>query len=136
MLAKRIIAPDVPESGTMTFSNAWLIGNELTISGMTAHPATQVAAQQGKPLSTYDQALEVLRKIEALAKTAGGDKSNIIKTVVYITNMADKEAIAQARKAFFGTVFPCSTLVQVSGLVFPELTVEIDAWIRLDAQLS
>ena len=105
------------------------------MSGMTAHPASRDAAQRGAPLDAYAQTLVVLGKLEALVQAAGGHRHNIVKTVVYVTDAADKDAVGRARKAFFGSDFPCSTLVAVRGLVFPELCVEIDAWARLDADL-
>jgi enamine deaminase RidA (YjgF/YER057c/UK114 family) len=105
------------------------------MSGMTGHPATRQAAEQGQPLGAYEQALVVLRKLEALVVAAGGHKHNIVKTVVYLTDIADKDEVGRARKDFFEGHYPCSTLVAVSALVFPELKVEIDAWARLDVDL-
>jgi len=131
----RIAAPSVPDLPAASWANGWRIGNEIVLSGMTAHPATRDATAVGKPLDTYDQTLVVLNKIAALLEAAGGHRYNITKTVVYVTNIADKDAVGRARRAFFGETFPCSTLVGVSALVFPELTVEVDAWARLDVDL-
>ena len=132
---QRIVSPLVPDLPTATWTNAWRVGSEVVMSGMTAHPATRDAALGGTPLTTYEQTLIVLRKIEALVQAAGGHKHNIVKTVVYLTDIADKEDVGHARREFFGTHFPCSTLVGVNALVFPELKVEVDAWARLDVDL-
>jgi enamine deaminase RidA (YjgF/YER057c/UK114 family) len=51
-----------------------------------------------------------------------------------VTDIADKDEVGGARRDFFQA--PCSTPVEVKGLVFPELKVEIDAWAQLDADLS
>lgn len=126
------LAPDLPHAN---WTNGWRIGNEVVMSGMTGHPATLKATQAGAPLSAYEQTLVVLRKLEALVVAAGGHKHNIIKTVVYIKDIADKDEVGRARKDFFEGHYPCSTLVAVSDLVFPELKVEIDAWARLDVDL-
>ncbi|WP_175942892.1 RidA family protein [Caballeronia sp. BCC1704] len=126
----RVQCEQVPDAPHATWSNALVIGNEIVMSGMTAHPAGQ--------LSTYDQTMRVLEKIRALVETAGGDIGCITKLVVYVTDIADKTEVGRARQAFFdehvqaGGVYPCSTLVEVSGLVFPELRVEIEACARLD----
>ncbi len=124
--------PDLPEA---SWTNGWRIGQEVVMSGMTGHPATRQAAQAGQPLGAYEQTLVVLRKLEALVVAAGGHRHNIVKTVVYVTDIADKDEVGRARKDFFEGRYPCSTLVAVSGLVFPELKVEIDAWARLDVDL-
>jgi 2-iminobutanoate/2-iminopropanoate deaminase len=131
----RIAAATVPDLPTSSWTNGWRIGDEVVLSGMTAHPATRDAAAAGKPLDTYEQTLRVLGKLAALVEAAGGNRHNITKTVVYVTNIADKDAVGRARREFFGDVYPCATLVAVSALVFPELTVEIDAWARLDVDL-
>ena len=132
---QKIAAPAVPDLPAASWTNGWRIGDEIVLSGMTAHPATRDAAAAGHPLDAYAQTLVVLNKIVALVEAAGGHRHNITKTVVYVTTIADKDAVGQARREFFGDAFPCSTLVGVSALVFPELVVEIDAWARLDVDL-
>ncbi|WP_246793341.1 RidA family protein [Burkholderia perseverans] len=125
----------VPEAPGATWSNALLVGDEIVMSGMTAHPATRETAGG---LSAYEQTRVVLEKIRALVEAAGGDVGCITKLVVYVTDIADKAEVGRARREFFaervgqGAPYPCSTLVQVSGLVFPELCVEIEACARLD----
>lgn len=135
MRIDKISCPSVPDVPTASWTNAWRLGDELVMSGMTSHPASQQAAQQGQPLGAYEQTLRVLRKLEALVQAAGGHRHNIIKTVVYLTDIADKDEVGRARRDFFGGHYPCSTLVAVQALVFPELRVEIDAWARLDVDL-
>ncbi|MNC64821.1 hypothetical protein D3C75_1150550 [compost metagenome] len=56
---------------------------------------------------------------------------------MYVTAIADKDEVGRARRDFFAgqALFPTSTLVEVSALVFPELRVEIEAGARLDLDL-
>jgi 2-iminobutanoate/2-iminopropanoate deaminase len=131
----KVQCPAVPDLPAATWTNAYRIGQEVVLSGMTAHPASREAVQQGQPLDAYAQTLVVLRKLEALVQAAGGHRHNIVKTVVYVTDIADKEGVGRARREFFGAHTPTSTLVAVHGLVFPELCVEVDAWARLDVDL-
>ena len=131
----RISSPQAPDLPTASWSNGLRIGQEVVVSGMTAHPASQKAAASGQPLSVYEQTMVVLRKLESLVQGAGGHKHNIVKTVVYLTDIADKDEVGRARRDFFEGAYPCSTLVAVQALVFPELRVEIDAWARLDVDL-
>lgn len=133
--AQRIRCAEVPDLPAASWTNAWKIGDEVVMSGMTGHPATRDTAVHGKPLGAYEQALLAFSKLEALLRAAGGHRHNIVKTVVYVTSMADKDDVGRARREFFGAHFPCSTLVGVNELVFPELLVEIDAWARLDVDL-
>ena len=132
---QRLSAPLAPDLPSASWSNGYRIGQEVVVSGMTAHPATQQAAARGQALSVYEQTLAVLRKLESLVQAAGGHKHNIVKTVVYLTDIVDKYEVGRARRDFFEGAYPCSTLVGVQALVFPELRVEIDAWARLDVDL-
>jgi 2-iminobutanoate/2-iminopropanoate deaminase len=135
VVAEKIRTPLVPDLPTASWTNGYRIGQEVVMSGMTGHPATRHAAEGGEPLGAYDQTLVVLKKLEALVTAAGGHRHNLIKTVVYLTDIADKDEVGRARRDFFGAHTPCSTLVAVRALVFPELRVEIDAWARLDVDL-
>jgi 2-iminobutanoate/2-iminopropanoate deaminase len=133
---ERIACAAVPDLAHASWSNALRVGPELIVSGQTAHPAAREAVAAGSPLDAYAQTLVVLRKIQALAEAAGGGVHNILKLVVYVTDIADKDEVGRARRDFFeGQPYPASTLVAVSALVFPELRVEIDATVRLDADL-
>jgi enamine deaminase RidA (YjgF/YER057c/UK114 family) len=127
---RRVTSPHVPEAQTATWSNCLVVGKEVVVSGMTAHPAARE-----RELGAYEQAMTALGKIRALLEAAGGGLHNITKLVIYLTDVADKDEIGRARRETFGAPYPCSTLVGVSGLAFPELKVEIDAFARLDIDL-
>ena len=134
---QRVRAQTVSELPGATWSNALLIGNDLLMSGMTGHPATRQAAENGTPLGAYDQTLVVLGKIRDLVEAAGGHIGNLYRLTVYLTHIADKDEVGRARRDFFEgfACYPTSTLVEVKGLVFPELRVEIEASARLDIDL-
>lgn len=135
---RRIRTDAVAELATASWSNALLLGQELVMSGMTGHPATRQAAERGEPLDAHAQTLVVLGKVKALLEAAGGHIGNIYKLNVYVTRIDDKDAVGRARRDFFAgqDTLPASTLVEVKGLVFPELVVEVDAWARLDIDLT
>lgn len=139
MPVRRVACEAVPDLPHATWSNALVVGQEVVLSGQTAHPATRDAAQAGAPLGAYEQTLVVLRKIQQLLQAAGGGVHNIVKLVVYVTDIADKDEVGRARREFFaqapGSPYPASTLLAVQALVFPELRVEIDAFARLDVDL-
>jgi 2-iminobutanoate/2-iminopropanoate deaminase len=132
MITVRHIKTDkVAELATATWSNCLVIGNEISMSGMTAHPASRNSV-----LSTYEQTLVVLGKVRDLVEAAGGTLGSIYKLVIYVKDIADKDEVGRARRDFFKAPYPCSTLVEISSLVFPELTVEVDAFARLDIDLQ
>ena len=100
--------PVVVAPAGASWSNALLIGREVVMSGMTAHPASREAT-----LDCYAQTLVVLGKIQALVEAAGGHIGTIYRLTVYLTDIADKDQVGRARRDFFGgqAVFPTSTLV-------------------------
>ena len=65
------------------------------------------------------QTLAVLRRIVGLVEGQGGGVQNVYKLVIYVTDIARKDEVNKARAAFFTGAFPCSTLVEVKGLVVP-----------------
>ena len=127
--AVHLPCPAVPEPPGATWSNALRAGNDVFISGMTAHPACRERA-----MDAHAQALECLRKIEALCQAAGVTLDHVLKLTVYLTDVADKDAVARARRETLNPPYPASTLVGVSALAFPEVIVEIDAVVRLDVR--
>ncbi|SDJ87806.1 Enamine deaminase RidA, house cleaning of reactive enamine intermediates, YjgF/YER057c/UK114 family [Pseudomonas delhiensis] len=133
----RVKAEALAEPAGASWSNALRIGNEVVMSGMTGHPATRQAAERGEPLGAYEQTLLVLGKCKALVEAAGGHVGNLYRLNVYVTDIAAKDEVGRARRDFFAgqACYPTSTLVEVSGLVFPELRVEIEASARLDVDL-
>jgi len=121
----KVSGPAAAEPPRATWSNCLVIGNEIALSGITAR------GKDGAPIggaSVEQQTLAILRRIAELVEAAGGGVQNLYKLVIYVTDIARKDEINAARAAFFKGIFPCSTLVEVKGLVFPDLLVEIDAF--------
>ena len=127
--AVHLPCPAVPEPPGATWSNALRAGNEVFISGMTAHPACRE-----RPMDAHAQALECLRKIDALCQAAGLTLDHVLKLTIYLIDVADKDAVARARRETLHPPYPASTLVGVSALAFPEVKVEIDAVVRVDVR--
>jgi enamine deaminase RidA (YjgF/YER057c/UK114 family) len=73
------------------------------------------------------QTRTTLGRIRALIEAAGATMEDVVKLTVFTTDIAQRAAISEARRGFFAGDFPCSTLVEVKGLVHPELLVEIEA---------
>lgn len=129
---RHVVVPSVPEPPNATWSNCLVIGQEVVMSGVTANPAKD---HQGQVLDTRQQATRIMERIQAMLQAAGGGLHNIYKLVIYLTNAQDKVIVSELRQHYFTGTFACSTLVEVSAFAFPELTIEIDAFARLDCDL-
>jgi 2-iminobutanoate/2-iminopropanoate deaminase len=74
-----------------------------------------------------EQARQALRNLDALLVAAGAQRTDIVKISVFLTDIGDRAAVAAARTEYFGDHKPAATLFAVSGLVTPQLKVEIEA---------
>ncbi|MGO4355108.1 RidA family protein [Rhizobium sp. RAF36] len=74
-----------------------------------------------------DQSNAVFENLKAVLKEAGMGFEHLVKTTVFLTSREDFPAFAEVRKAHLGAYKPASTLVIVSGLVHPDVLVEVEA---------
>ena len=122
--SEQIFTPDVPEPPGTIFSNCIRVGDQIIMSGMTAGDGQGGVLGDG---SGYEQSKACLEKIKNLVEAAGGAMDDVVKMVVYLTDLSHREAFGRARTEFFPDRRPCSTLIEISGLAQPGLVVEVDA---------
>ena len=118
----RISSPAVQEPPPETWSNCLVANGIAYVAGMTAR------GTDGKTVGDeYAQAKAIFAKIKALIEAAGGGMADVVKVVIYVTNIKNREQVWRARREVFSGNFPVSTLVQVAALADPSIIVEIDA---------
>jgi len=125
---RRVTSPDAPEPPPERWSNCLVVGDVAYISGATG----RATATEGL-LDDYQQAKKIFTKIKALVEAAGGDMADVVKVGIFVTDIRRRERVWRARAEFFSGDFPASTLVEVSKLADPEVTVEIEAIAHIGA---
>ncbi len=105
------------------YSRAVRIGNIIEVAGTTA------VDENGQVVGINDPAEQtrfIISKIEKALISAGASLNNVIKTRMFVTNIADWEKIGSAHGSFFKEIKPAATMVEVKSLISPELLVEIE----------
>ena len=105
------------------YSRAVRVGNTVYVAGTTAVDETGAVIGPNDP---YPQAAFIFQKISRALEQAGAALTDVVRVRTFITDISRWEEVARAQGEVFEHIRPAATLVQVSGLVSPELLVEIE----------
>ena len=113
------ISSDYPFEGTYGYARAVRVGDQIFVSGTTARPPHLDG-------DAYVQLKGAIATVAAALGEAGAELRHVVRTVVYVLNMADAHHVARAHRETFGSSRPASTLVQVAALTPAAARVEIE----------
>lgn len=118
----QLVRKNYPELGEVKapYVHSVKHGNLLYISGLTAFGTA--AQNQG----IAQQAEEIFRQIRKIISAEGTDFSALIKVTIFITSFTEIDALREVLFRNYGDHLPASSLVEVSRLFSPDLSIEIE----------
>ena len=112
------------------YCRAVKVGNHIEVSGTVA---SDEAGNVVGGNNAYEQTKYILQKIEKALQQAGASLQNVVRTRMFVTDISRFDEYGKAHGEVFSTIKPCTSMIEVKGLVAPEYLVEIEATAILSA---
>ena len=125
--ARRLISSGGPFEAIGGYSRAVIVGDSCWVAGTTDLGPDGVSRHPGDVAA---QARAILAIIEAALADAGFRLSDVVRTRMFVTDIALAGAVVEVHGEVFGAIRPAATLVGVNALIHPSLLIEIEAEAR------
>jgi enamine deaminase RidA (YjgF/YER057c/UK114 family) len=106
---------------TVGYSRAVRVGNLVFVAGTTAANPDGVTSGDA-----YAQTRRIFEIIRDALERSGASLEDVVRTRMFVKNIADADEIGRAHGEIFGRIRPVATMVEVSRFVAPDMLVEIE----------
>ncbi|MFT4759197.1 MAG: enamine deaminase RidA (YjgF/YER057c/UK114 family) [Paraglaciecola sp.] len=122
-MQRKNISSGAPWEDIVGYSRAVRIGNIIEVAGTTATVNGEVVGKD----DAYAQTVQIFEIIQTALIEAGATMENVVRTRMFVTDISKWEEIGRAHGDFFRNIKPATTMVEVKGLISPDLLIEIEA---------
>lgn len=124
MAEKKIIRTGAPWETLVGYSRAVRVGSQIAVSGTAPVGDNGETVAVGDPFAQTQRCIEI---IEKALQEAGASLKDVVRTRIFVTDISHWEAIGRAHGEAFAEIMPATAMVEVSGLIDPDMLVEIEA---------
>lgn len=123
-MPRQLHATGTPWEPIVGYSRCVRVGQLVWVSGTTALDAQGQLVGHG---DAYAQTLQCIRNIEQALLAVAARIEHVVRTRMFVTNIADWEAVGRAHGEWFKNIRPATSMVEVAKLIHPDLLIEIEA---------
>ncbi len=106
------------------YSRAVKIGNTIEVTGTVAvDDNDQVVGKD----NAYEQTKFIIQKIDKVLKQAGASLKDVVRTRMFVTDISRWQEYGKAHGEFFKDIRPCTSMIEVKGLIESRYLIEIEA---------
>jgi enamine deaminase RidA (YjgF/YER057c/UK114 family) len=117
------VSSGAPWEQVVGYSRAVAAGDHVWVTGCTSIADGQVVHDG----DAYAQTVQALRNVEWALVQAGASLADVVRTRIFVTDIARWEEYGRAHGEAFGATMPATSMVEVSGLIDPRMLVEVEA---------